>query len=180
MPRKIIACPKCGRRFKMAAHLGRHMTTMHGAGRAKRGIGQAVTAIGHGITEGMHGLIDRLHAMRNSIAKQRDHLAHQLEAIGRAIAELGEKPGPTARRHVASRAVSRRHGRAARGTVILAILRTLDEHGPIKPAKVAQRSGAKPTSTSVALDKLKKKKLAVRSDKGWSLTAAGRGELTRR
>lgn len=33
MPRKQTAkfkCPKCGKSFRMAMHLGRHMTTMHG------------------------------------------------------------------------------------------------------------------------------------------------------
>lgn len=32
---KRLKCPKCSRRFSMAAHLGRHMATVHGAKKAK-------------------------------------------------------------------------------------------------------------------------------------------------
>jgi uncharacterized C2H2 Zn-finger protein len=49
MPRKKFKCPKCDRKFSMAAHLARHTSTMHGmksktkkaskkrAGRRKKG-----------------------------------------------------------------------------------------------------------------------------------------------
>lgn len=40
MPRKTFRCPKCGRTFSMAGHLGRHMSAIHGrsmSGGAKRG-----------------------------------------------------------------------------------------------------------------------------------------------
>ncbi len=32
---KNLKCPKCSRKFSMAAHLGRHMATVHGAKKAK-------------------------------------------------------------------------------------------------------------------------------------------------
>ena len=32
---KKLKCPKCSRRFSMAAHLGRHMSTVHGGGKPK-------------------------------------------------------------------------------------------------------------------------------------------------
>lgn len=35
MPRKKFKCPKCKRSFKMAAHLGRHTSTMHGGAKRK-------------------------------------------------------------------------------------------------------------------------------------------------
>ena len=31
MPRKLFKCSKCGRSFKMAAHLARHASSAHGA-----------------------------------------------------------------------------------------------------------------------------------------------------
>lgn len=35
MPKKKFTCSKCDRSFSMAGHLGRHMSAIHGAGRAK-------------------------------------------------------------------------------------------------------------------------------------------------
>ena len=32
---KRINCPKCDRKFSMAAHLGRHMSTVHGSAKPK-------------------------------------------------------------------------------------------------------------------------------------------------
>lgn len=35
MAQTLYKCTKCDRSFKMAAHLGRHMSTMHGSGAKK-------------------------------------------------------------------------------------------------------------------------------------------------
>ena len=34
--RKSLACPRCGRRFALAMHLGRHVGAMHRPGRSQR------------------------------------------------------------------------------------------------------------------------------------------------
>lgn len=43
---KSFKCPKCSRTFGMAAHLGRHLSTMHGAaskaGRRKKSAGKGI------------------------------------------------------------------------------------------------------------------------------------------
>ena len=36
MPRKTFKCPKCDRTFKMAGHLGRHVTATHGRKKRKK------------------------------------------------------------------------------------------------------------------------------------------------
>lgn len=37
--RKNLHCPKCDRTFSMAAHLARHVNSMHGSGRKKKKTG---------------------------------------------------------------------------------------------------------------------------------------------
>ncbi|NOT00059.1 MAG: C2H2-type zinc finger protein [Phycisphaerales bacterium] len=49
MAKNTYKCPKCDRSFMMAAHLGRHMTTMHGTvgkAAAKKKAGKAKTGKG--------------------------------------------------------------------------------------------------------------------------------------
>jgi hypothetical protein len=70
--------------------------------------------------------------------------------------------------------------RGRRGSGLLAILRTLNDKGPIKPVMVAQLSGVRPTTVSNALSTLKNKRLTARSDRGWTLTPAGKAELAKR
>lgn len=67
-----------------------------------------------------------------------------------------------------------------RGSGLLAILRTLNDKGPIKPMELAQLSGVRATTVSNALSTLKNKRLTARSERGWMLTPAGKADLAQR
>lgn len=123
-----------------------------------------------------------------------DNVAQKyLEARQELITRLGEIEsevqqiksalglGSDARKPAAARSApsgGRRKGK--RGSGLLAILRTLNDKGPIKPVMVAQLSGVRPTTVSNALSTLKNKRLTARSDRGWTLTPAGKAELVKR
>jgi predicted transcriptional regulator len=120
-------------------------------------------------------LIDSLRTARDRLVQEQAQRASQLEAIGRALAAFGG--GSAAPAAGARRSQPRR---AKRGSAIIAVLRTLQAKGPIKPTELARNAGVKATTASTLLDNLRKKSLAARSDSGWSLTASGRTELARR
>jgi hypothetical protein len=193
MPRKALACPHCDRRFALPAHLGRHMKTIHAAGggaAAARPTGKRMQRRGRRagsrttFTAGdaMAPLIQSVQSARAEIDAQRTQLTSQIEALDRVLSSLGGQPSSaaTARASAAARKAPRRGGRTQRGAAILGILQALDRGGPLKPAQVAEMSGVKPTTVSTTLDTLRKKSLAGRNAAGWSLTRAGRAELSKR
>ena len=94
--RKSFKCPKCGRTFGMAAHLGRHMSTMH-APKGKR-TAPAPTKRRPAMTSwapfgGHRPILDRLGACRDELAAQRAALDAQVAALDQAITALGGSVG---------------------------------------------------------------------------------------
>ena len=94
--RKSIMCPKCDRTFLMAAHLGRHMSTMHApkgtrvalAVKAKVGPRPSATP-GLGGADGLAAVGSSIQRYRDELAAQRAALDAQVAALDQALAALG-------------------------------------------------------------------------------------------
>jgi hypothetical protein len=116
---------------------------------------------------------------RRELVTRLAEIETELQQIKSALGLSGDshKPAARAARPATRGAVGRR---GKRGSGLLAILRTLNDKGPIKPVMVAQLSGVRPTTVSNALSTLKNKRLTARSDRGWTLTPAGKAELAKR
>jgi len=99
--RKTLKCSKCDRKFSMAAHLARHMSTTHGAKKAatssrkrrvlpaERVAGSAASVQGGFAASGFEDLIDELRAYRRSLDAQRQQLDENVAAIDAALTVLG-------------------------------------------------------------------------------------------
>lgn len=104
MPRKKFKCQKCKRTFSMAAHLGRHMNTMHGAGGARRRVlgrssmSRGAIASGAGASHLLSGMRD----YHDELVAKRDQIDRELSAINDAMTALGEVP-PASRGSVRGR-----------------------------------------------------------------------------
>ena len=158
-------CPKCDRSFKMAAHLGRHQNTIHGAGargprgkkKMKRGPGRpksrrvgrprgsrnsaAMTSMGGG--DGAIRLLSQMQAYFSDLSAQRASIDAQIMGIENAMSSLG---GATPRaRSVARRGrpPGRRPGRPAgsgarEGTLKDTIVRVLSQRSAaLSPQDIA-------------------------------------------
>jgi len=115
-------CPKCDRTFSMAPHLGRHMSTIHGAKKGKQSAkgrmprlasrskrGRVVRAVPRQPAQtgaGLAGAVGQLRAYQDELAAQRTQLDAQLAAVESALSALG------ATASVATRRVTT-HGRGA-------------------------------------------------------------------
>ncbi len=94
-------CSKCDRRFSMAAHLGRHMSTLHASKKAKvakkkkrRAVakrrGPAVAASAKRPTgDGSGGRLGDMTAYRNDLSTQRTMIETQIQGIDAAVTALG-------------------------------------------------------------------------------------------
>lgn len=84
-------CSKCDRSFTMAAHLGRHMSTIHGPKKvkAKKAQKRAVARKGRPVSKGFGGLLGQLRVHRNGLAAQINQLDVQIASIDGALAALG-------------------------------------------------------------------------------------------
>ncbi len=96
-------CAKCDRRFSMAAHLARHMSTMHASKRAKATKrGRPVAArVKREVGSGPAGVIASVRAYRDLLADQRSEIDNRIQAIGAALAAMGSgaaKPVVTRRK----------------------------------------------------------------------------------
>ena len=114
MARKRLKCPKCDRRFSMAAHLARHQNTIHKRKprkkvvkrkktkrRTRRRAGRATDVEKTGRRRVRHvatvrgtasGLADVLTALRSHLAQvrtERDRISGQIGAVEEAIRTLG-------------------------------------------------------------------------------------------
>jgi|GEM_PF-3455218 len=144
------------------------------------------------LIEGWKGLVSgwKDRAVNNNVAEKyvqaRRELIARLGEIENELQQiksaLGLEANVQARFATAGRGAPHGGGKrkGKRGSGLLAILRTLNDNGPIKPTKVAQLSGVRPTTVSNALSTLKNKRLTARSDRGWTLTPAGKAELAQR
>lgn len=119
----------------------------------------------------------------------RQTLAHRLGEIEAEVAEIKAALGLSTTRppspRLPKRTAAKRVGASARkkrtrGTGLLAILRHLNEKGPVKPAALAQATGITYGTVSNTLNTLRQRKHVSRSETGWSLTAAGKADLAKR
>ncbi len=102
-------CSKCDRSFKMAAHLGRHMSTIHAAKArtksarkkaAKRGIQRRVrrrkaarTSPRRPAMGAAASVLSQLRRYRSQLADRQAALSSQIDAIDEALAALGGRYG---------------------------------------------------------------------------------------
>ncbi len=121
-------CTKCGRVFTMAAHLGRHMKTIHGQQAAKPAA-RVAKATPRGRRKVVRNgrivrpapaaasddqILSQMLGYRNELLAQRAQLDGRIEALDRAIAMLGGSAAAPTR---AQRAPARRVAKAAAGGV---------------------------------------------------------------
>ncbi len=130
-------CSKCDRRFAMAAHLGRHMSTMHGGKRkpqGKRGRpGRPAGRPSGGRLDGQ-GLLSAIQAARAQ-------LIAQLEALDQALATLGGAARPTATARLRGRRPAHHAFRGGReGSLRSYIEQVLKASG--KPMRVTEITAA--------------------------------------
>ena len=89
-------CSACGRTFSMAAHLGRHMSTVHApkgqrvapAAKAKR-VKRLSTTLGLGGAEALAAEVGDIQRYRDEVVAQRAALDSQMAALDQALAVLG-------------------------------------------------------------------------------------------
>lgn len=139
-------CAKCDRTFSMAAHLGRHQSTVHAAKKpparlvvaVKRRRFRRATARPHQfLPVGPAEVTAQLDAYREQLAAQRAEIDSQLAVLDHALAALGATARPPTK-HVAG---GRRGGRAAwAGSLKSFILRVLQ--GRVRPLAVKDIAAA--------------------------------------
>jgi len=94
MPRKKFKCSRCDRSFSMAAHLARHMNTLHNPGGARRrAVGRPPGRVA-ATTGGAAHLLGGMQQYRDELMSRRDQIDRELSAIGDAMAALGSAPAP--------------------------------------------------------------------------------------
>ena len=129
--KKTHKCTRCGRKFSMAAHLARHMNTLHASKKAKatkkkqgRAVGKKMrtsvaTRANRGSGSDLGGVLGSLKAYRDQLADQRNEIDNRMLAIDVALAALG---AGTAKPVVARR---RRGKRPRAGSLKVYIARVL-------------------------------------------------------
>ena len=122
---KSFKCKKCDRKFAMAAHLGRHMATIHGSGGARRKVVKPnssprrsvmanATRVSRNVVSAGHTdqLVSDMQTLHADLTAQRASLDAQLDAVADAMRVLG---GAASISGVRGRAPARR-GRTAAGS----------------------------------------------------------------
>lgn len=125
-------CSACGRSFGMAAHLGRHITTMH-ASKAKRsvpaakakGVKRPSTTPKLGGADGLAAVVRNIQRHRSELAAQRVALDSQMAAIDHVLTVLGATA--PARRSPSGK--GRRGASYRSGSLKLHIQEVLQAHG---------------------------------------------------
>jgi len=149
-------CAKCQRTFSMAAHLGRHMATIHGAKstRAKATHagtrGRPLAAAG-----GCAGLLDDVRSARDQLASRQTQLAAQVAALDELLESLGGSAAKPAHRRSPTVQRTRRSSYGARdGSLKSYIDRVLRQAR--KPMRVVEitsavrKAGFKTTNKTLA------------------------------
>lgn len=178
--RRRFKCGKCGRLFSMAAHLARHMNTIHASKKAKaakkkrRAVAQTrrtpvTKRVKRGARSDLAGLLASLRAHRDRLADQRNETDHQMQAIDAALAALGESSG-TAPRADARRKWGQGPRAGSLKDYVARVLRGLVKGKRVKDiAAAVKKAGYK--SKSKTLDHAVSKALADMKN----VTKAGRG-----
>ena len=160
MAKGSFKCTRCDRKFSMAAHLARHVNSMHGAKRrtpaakakARRGpaklrarrVGRPAAARVVGLG-GSADLVTRMRTYHGTLVDRRDSLDAEISAITTAIEAMGVT-APRSRRAARSRgrvAVARkprgRVGRVARaGSLKQFIVKAMGQRStPMSPKEIA-------------------------------------------
>jgi hypothetical protein len=137
-------CSACDRTFSMAAHLGRHKSTMHAAKKPptrrvvrvkRRRIGRTAAQPGHVLPAGAAEATAQVRAYRDQLAAQRVELDSQLVVIDDALAMLGGTVSVTTQR-----VTRRRRGGRRRGSLKDFIVRVL--RGRVRPMSVMDITAA--------------------------------------
>ena len=131
-------CSACGRSFGMAAHLGRHMSTVHApkgkrvapAAKAKR-VKRPSTTLGLGGAEALAAVVGDIQRYRDEVAAQRAALDSQMAGLDQALAVLGA--GAPARK--APPRKGRRGAGYRPGSLKAHIQQVLQTHGGAMAAK---------------------------------------------
>lgn len=116
-------------------------------------------------------LIDRLGEIEAEVAEIKASLGLSATAAPRPRPRRGAPPP----RAGASAGKQRKPG-----TGLFAILRHINEKGPLKPAALAEATGITYGTVSTALNTLRQRQHATPSAKGWTLTPAGKANLAKR
>ncbi|HUU85253.1 MAG TPA: C2H2-type zinc finger protein [Phycisphaerae bacterium] len=105
MAKRGIKCPKCGRAFSMAAHLGRHLSTIHAAqsgrktARTKAGGRKTPGPAGRTPAGGTGALLRQLQSHQTGLSAQQAALETEIAAVDQAIQAMsGTGAAPPARR----------------------------------------------------------------------------------
>jgi len=109
MPKKgDFKCSACGRTFRMAAHLGRHMSTLHArpGRRPARGGRPAAAAVRAG-GDGLAQVVQEIQSYRDNLSAQRVELDAQVARLDEVLVALGG-PAP-------AKAAAPHRGRAGGG-----------------------------------------------------------------
>ncbi len=153
---KSFKCTKCDRKFAMAAHLGRHMSTIHSPGGGSRKVAKpkssprrtVVAAATRGARSAAVGgatdqLVSDMQLLHADLASQRASLDAQIDAVADAMRVLGSAT-PIASVRGRGRAPVRR-GRPAGGAVRAGslkeyIVRVLGQSAkPMSPNEIGTR-----------------------------------------
>ena len=90
--KKTHKCTRCDRKFSMAAHLARHMNTLHASKKVKaanKGRASVATRAKRGAGSGLGGVLGRLKAYRDQLTDRRNEIDNRIQAIDAALAALG-------------------------------------------------------------------------------------------
>ena len=120
----------------MAAHLGRHMTTIHGAKAANVKVKSRVQPR-HSLRSGIDGVVAQVLTYRDELAAQRAEIESQLIALDNALATLDGTARPALKRVAGGRC---RGGRARAGSLKEFVLRVL--RGRAQPMRVKDITAA--------------------------------------
>ena len=84
-------CSKCDRRFKMAAHLARHTSTIHAAKRKAKSAKKKATKrpVSRRSMMAVGAMIGQFRQYRRQLRDQRETLDSQIVAIDNALAAIG-------------------------------------------------------------------------------------------
>ncbi len=85
-----LKCPKCGKTFAMAMHLGRHMTAIHGAASKKAAKSAATPAPRAGAAMG--GAAEQLASLIEQLQAERQQHANAVAEIDATFSRFGLVP----------------------------------------------------------------------------------------
>lgn len=121
---KRFRCPKCNRRFKMAAHLGRHVKAVHGRQKKRVRSRTPARSLQSGRVAASRGDAWNFHAraLLSHLTSERQNLAEELSVLDQRIETVSTILGPGARRVASSR------GRAS-GGITGRVLSALEQRG---------------------------------------------------